>query len=83
MFHNCIQIYLACECTRVFRFRCNFTSLRREYSVFPKHYIEPIYRKDDQEAVFQSEEATKLVHERVKPAKVTDTCSEFYDARVL
>ena len=63
--------------------RCNLTSFRREYSVFPPHYINPIYRKDEQEAVFQSEEAIKVAHQQVKPAKVTDTCSEFYDARVL
>lgn len=69
------------EC--LIRFRCNLTSFRREYSVFPPHYINPIYRKDEQEAVFQSEEAMKVAHQQVKPAKVTDTCSEFYDARVL
>ncbi|KAM0737065.1 Small ribosomal subunit protein uS7m [Formica fusca] len=62
--------------------RCNLTSFKREYSVFPQHYIKPIYRKEEQE-VLQSEEAMKIAHQQVKPAFVTDTCSEFYDARVL
>ncbi|XP_072749493.1 small ribosomal subunit protein uS7m [Anoplolepis gracilipes] len=62
--------------------RCTLTSFRREYSVFPKHYIDPIYRKEEQEAL-QKEEAMKVAHQQIKPAKVTDTCSEFYDARVL
>lgn len=64
------------------RFRCNLTSFKREYSVFPQHYIKPIYRKEEQEGL-QSEEAMKIAHQQVKPAFVTDTCSEFYDARVL
>lgn len=64
------------------RFRCNLASFKREYSVFPQHYIEPIYRKDEQEAL-EGEEAMKIAHQQVKPALVTDTCSEFYDARVL
>ncbi|XP_077277474.1 small ribosomal subunit protein uS7m-like [Temnothorax americanus] len=59
------------------------TSLKRGYSVFPPHYIQPIPRKEDQEALFQSDEAKKIVHEQVKPALVMDTCSEFYDKRVL
>jgi len=64
-------------------FRCNLTSFRREYGVFPPHYVEPIYRKDEQEALFQSKEAMDIAHQQVKPAQVTDTCSEFYDAKVL
>lgn len=63
--------------------RCNLTSFRREYSVFPSHYVEPIYKKDEQDALFRSEEAMNIAHQQVKPAKITDTCSEFYDARVL
>ncbi|TGZ57405.1 small ribosomal subunit protein uS7m [Temnothorax longispinosus] len=63
--------------------RYYLTSLKRGYSVFPPHYIQPIPRKEDQEALFQSDEAKKIVHEQVKPALVMDTCSEFYDKRVL
>lgn len=58
-------------------------SFKRGYSVFPSRYIQPIYRKEDQETLFQSDETKKIVHEQVKPALVTDTCSEFYDKRVL
>ncbi|XP_012543640.1 28S ribosomal protein S7, mitochondrial [Monomorium pharaonis] len=63
--------------------RCYLTSFRRGYSVFPPTYIQPTFRKEDQEALFQSDEAKKIVHQQVKPAFVTDTCSEFYDKRVL
>lgn len=64
-------------------FRCYLTSLKRSYSVFPSYYIQPIYRKEDQETLFQNDEAKKIIHEKVKPALVTDTCSEFHDKRVL
>ncbi|KAG5305935.1 RT07 protein, partial [Pseudoatta argentina] len=63
--------------------RYYFTSLKRGYSVFPSNYISPIYNKEEQETLFQSDEAKKIIHEQVKPALVTDTCSEFYDKRVL
>jgi hypothetical protein len=62
-------------------FRCSLT--KRGYSVFPPRYIPPIYRKEDQETMFQSDEAKKIMHEQIKPALVTDTCSEFRDERVL
>ncbi|XP_011057997.1 PREDICTED: 28S ribosomal protein S7, mitochondrial [Acromyrmex echinatior] len=64
-------------------FRYYFTSLKRGYSVFPSHYISPVYNKEEQEILFQSDEAKKIIHEQVKPALVSDTCSEFYDKRVL
>lgn len=64
-------------------FRCYLTNLRRGYSVFPPSYVQPIYRKEDQDALFQTEEAKKIMHVQIKPATVTDTCSEFYDKRVL
>lgn len=63
--------------------RCYLTCLKRGYSVFPPSYIQPTYRKEDQEALFQTEEAKKIIHMQIKPATVTDTCSEFYDTRVL
>ncbi|EZA57473.1 28S ribosomal protein S7, mitochondrial [Ooceraea biroi] len=63
--------------------RGNFLNLRREYSVFPTHYIKPIFRKDDQDTLFQSEEAKKVSHEQIKPAFMDETSSEFYDARVI
>ncbi|KAL6262328.1 hypothetical protein P5V15_007419 [Pogonomyrmex californicus] len=58
-------------------------SLKRGYSVFPPIYIKPIFKKNEQEALFQSDEAKKIKHELVKPALATDTCSDFYDERVL
>ncbi|XP_011874336.1 PREDICTED: 28S ribosomal protein S7, mitochondrial [Vollenhovia emeryi] len=63
--------------------RCCLTSLKRGYSVFPTHYIQPTYRKEDQEALFQSDQAKEVAHKQVRPALFTDTCSEFHDKRVL
>lgn len=45
--------------------------------------MKPVFRKDAQDELFQSEEARKILHEQVKPALMDETCSEFYDARVL
>ncbi|XP_018044159.1 PREDICTED: 28S ribosomal protein S7, mitochondrial [Atta colombica] len=63
--------------------RYYFTNLKRGYSVFPSNYIRPVYNKEEQETLFQSDEAKKIIHEQIKPALATDTCSEFYDKRVL
>ncbi|KAL0107104.1 hypothetical protein PUN28_015562 [Cardiocondyla obscurior] len=64
-------------------FRCCLASLTRKYSVFPTNYVQPVYRKEDQEDLFQSDEVKKILHEKIKPASASDTCSEFYDKRVL
>jgi len=64
-------------------FRNNFLSLKKQYSVFPPHYIKPVFRKDEQEALFQSKEAKEISHKQVKPAFMDEICSEFSDARVL
>lgn len=64
-------------------FRCYSAITGREYSVYSRNYVEPIFRKEDQESLFQNEEARKIAHEKIKPAMVNDTCSEFYDKRVL
>ena len=84
-YFNCSVVYL--QFLYIYRsinnFRYYFTSLKRGYSVFPSHYISPVYNKEEQEILFQSDEAKKIIHEQVKPALVSDTCSEFYDKRVL
>ncbi|XP_012221176.1 small ribosomal subunit protein uS7m [Linepithema humile] len=63
--------------------RCSFTLLKKGYSVFPPTYIKPTFRKDEQEALLNDPESKKIVHYPVKPALASDTCSEFYDPRVL
>ncbi|XP_020283465.1 28S ribosomal protein S7, mitochondrial [Pseudomyrmex gracilis] len=65
--------------------RFNLAIVKREYSVFPNYYIQPKFRKDAQDALFQkeNEEAKEIAHKQIKPATVIDTCSEFYDARVI
>ncbi|XP_014471927.1 PREDICTED: 28S ribosomal protein S7, mitochondrial isoform X2 [Dinoponera quadriceps] len=64
--------------------KCNLAIFGyREYSVFPKSYINPTFRKDEQETLLQSEEAKIVSHSLIRPALTTDTSSEFYDPIVL
>ncbi|CAK9833016.1 28S ribosomal protein S7, mitochondrial [Anthophora retusa] len=62
--------------------RCNSAIPIQFYSVFPTHYVEPIYKKEEQETLFKETPLTELVHLQVKPAKTYDTCSEFHDPQV-
>lgn len=64
-------------------FRCSFTPFKKEYSVFPPTYIKPTFRKDEQETLLNDSEAKNIAHQPVKPALASDTCSGFYDPRVL
>ncbi|XP_032671938.1 28S ribosomal protein S7, mitochondrial isoform X2 [Odontomachus brunneus] len=60
----------------------NFGLARREYSVFPKRYVQPIFKKDEQQEMLQSEEGKAIVHQSFKPALTSDTCSGFYDPKL-
>ena len=60
--------------------KCNPTNLARRYSVFPSRYVEPIYRKDEQEELYKTAEGKQMAHMPIKPAFTGDTSSEFHDA---
>lgn len=62
--------------------RCNSAISIQFYSVFPKNYVEPVYKKEEQEKLFKETSLNELTHLHVKPAKSFDTCSEFHDSLV-
>ncbi|KZC07329.1 28S ribosomal protein S7, mitochondrial [Dufourea novaeangliae] len=47
--------------------------------MFPSSYRNPIFKKDEQEKVLQSEEGITLAHMPIKSAFTSDTSSEFHD----
>lgn len=50
--------------------------------MFPPNYEKPIYKKDEQEAIFKETADKKLAHVPIKPAYTSETCSEFHDKLV-
>ncbi|XP_050470999.1 28S ribosomal protein S7, mitochondrial [Bombus huntii] len=52
------------------------------YSVFPPNFVEPIYKKDEQEVIFKETADKKFAHVPIKPAYTSATCSEFHDKLV-
>ncbi|KAL1488958.1 hypothetical protein ABEB36_014742 [Hypothenemus hampei] len=48
-------------------------------AIFPSYYIEPIYKKEDQEALKKSGEISEYVHMPTKAALNSQTCSVSYD----
>ena len=64
-------------------YRYNLENGLQFYSVFPPNYIKPIYKKDEQEALYQEEtELKQFSLSPIKPAKTNNTCSEFHDELV-
>ncbi|CAK9798966.1 28S ribosomal protein S7, mitochondrial [Anthophora plagiata] len=59
--------------------RCNSASSIQFYSVFPPNYVEPVFKKEEQEALFNGTQVNELTYSPIKPAKSSDTCSEFHD----
>ncbi|KAK2586297.1 hypothetical protein KPH14_001547 [Odynerus spinipes] len=60
----------------------NLYGSQRCYSVFPERYIKPIYRKEEQHDLWKSPQVKEILYKFIKPAKTSDTCSEFYDANI-
>ncbi|XP_043504804.1 28S ribosomal protein S7, mitochondrial [Polistes fuscatus] len=56
----------------------NLCGNQRYYSLFPTHYIKPIYNKEEQQNL-QSKEIKEILHKSFRPSLTSDTCSEFYD----
>lgn len=51
-------------------------------SSYGPHFIEPIYKKDQQQPLYESGEAAKLSHVPIKAARNNDTSSVFHDQLV-
>ncbi|XP_015177934.1 PREDICTED: 28S ribosomal protein S7, mitochondrial [Polistes dominula] len=60
----------------------NFCGNQRCYSLFPTHYIKPIYNKEEQQNLYASKEIKEIIHKSFRPAVTTDSSSEFYDNTV-
>ncbi|XP_059610211.1 small ribosomal subunit protein uS7m [Phlebotomus argentipes] len=56
--------------------------LCRAMSMYNPHFVEPVFRKDQQAVLKETGEAEKLVHVRVKAARNNETSSVFFDDRV-
>ncbi|GAB0095119.1 28S ribosomal protein S7, mitochondrial [Sergentomyia squamirostris] len=56
--------------------------LPRAMSVYNPHFMDPVFRKEDQQVLRETGEAAKRAHVRVKPALNNETCSVFYDPKV-
>lgn len=48
-------------------------------SSYGPHFIEPVFRKDQQQQLFEAGEAAKLAHVPIKAARNNDTSSVFHD----
>ncbi|KAI4501537.1 hypothetical protein M0802_003414 [Mischocyttarus mexicanus] len=55
---------------------------QRCYSVFPTHYVKPIYNKEDLQNLRVSKEIKEVIHKCFRPALTTDSSSEFHDETV-
>jgi small subunit ribosomal protein S7 len=51
-------------------------------SQYSKHFIDPIFKKDEQEALIKSGEVSKIAFMPIKAPRNNDTCSVFHDHRV-
>ncbi|XP_076247042.1 mitochondrial ribosomal protein S7 [Calliopsis andreniformis] len=61
--------------------KCNATRIQF-YSIFPSNYVKPVYRKEEQDNLYENEEIRKLIHLPILPASAVETSSEFYDANI-
>lgn len=52
------------------------------YSQYPTTYIKPIFKKEEQQKVYESPEKNNLMRSSIRSALSSDTCSEFYDETV-
>ncbi|XP_050297957.1 28S ribosomal protein S7, mitochondrial [Anthonomus grandis grandis] len=51
-------------------------------AMYPSYYIEPVYKKEDQEALIKSGEFAKITHLPTKAALNNQTCSLYHDPLV-
>lgn len=56
--------------------------MANNYSQFAKNFVDPVYKKDEQEAMIKSGEIAKIAYLPIKPPRNNDTCSVFHDHRV-
>lgn len=57
-------------------------NLVNAYSMYGPQFVEPVYKKDKQESMYESGEIENILHVPVKAARVDATCSVFHDELV-
>jgi hypothetical protein len=55
---------------------------QQSYSSYAPYFIDPIFKKEQQEGLIKTGEAQKLAHIPIKAARNDDTCSVFHDELV-
>nr|XP_033329631.1 28S ribosomal protein S7, mitochondrial [Megalopta genalis] len=58
------------------------TNIIQNYSQYPSHYVKPIYKKEEQEQLNETEEARQMAHMPIRAALTSETSSEFHDERI-
>jgi len=53
-----------------------------KYSVYPPHFVEPVYKKQELDKLYESSEIEKYKLLPFKAARSSDTCSVFHDPLV-
>lgn len=59
----------------------SFRSLNivNSYSMYGPQFVEPIFKKEKQESMYESGEVENILHLPVKAARADATCSVFHD----
>jgi len=59
----------------------DFRSLNivNSYSMYGPQFVEPVFKKEKQESMYESGEIENIVHLPVKAARPDATCSVFHD----
>ncbi len=63
-------------------FRLPAAVLANNYSQYPKHFINPVFKKEEQDDLIKSGEVSKIQFIPIKAARNNDTSSVFHDHRV-
>lgn len=61
------------------KFSCSVLIQQNGMAMYPKFYIEPVFKKEAQQELVKSGEITQYTHLPVKPALNHHTCSASYD----
>lgn len=62
--------------------KASSTILANSYSQYGPHYINPVFKKDEQEELIKSGEISKIAFMPIKATRNNDTSSVFHDHRV-
>lgn len=52
---------------------------QNDMSQYPSYYVDPVFKKQKQEEMVESNEIAKMAHIPIKAARVDQTCSVLHD----